>query len=82
MDKPPRARDQDTAPGDATTGKPCVICGRDALQRWRPFCSSRCANVDLNRWLSESYRVSTALDDVDDDDAADHRAENRRDDGV
>ena len=42
----------------------CPICNRplgeheDAL-RFRPFCSKRCADIDLGRWLKESYRVPT-----------------------
>jgi hypothetical protein len=40
--------------------KPCPICGRPAETRWRPFCSGRCADVDLLRWLNESYRIPAA----------------------
>ena len=40
----------------------CPVCGRgrsDAVElaRYRPFCSKRCADVDLNRWLSGTYVV-------------------------
>ncbi len=38
-------------------GKPCPICGKPAVERFRPFCSRRCADVDLNRWLSGVYAV-------------------------
>jgi endogenous inhibitor of DNA gyrase (YacG/DUF329 family) len=41
----------------ATDDKPCPICGKPALQTHRPFCSKRCADVDLNRWLSGAYAV-------------------------
>jgi endogenous inhibitor of DNA gyrase (YacG/DUF329 family) len=37
--------------------KTCPICGKVADARWRPFCSNRCADVDLNRWLSGVYTV-------------------------
>jgi uncharacterized protein len=37
--------------------KPCPICGKPAEQAFRPFCSSRCRDVDLNRWLSGTYIV-------------------------
>lgn len=33
----------------------CPICRKPAQPEFRPFCSSRCANVDLQRWLSGSY---------------------------
>ncbi|MEX0753271.1 MAG: DNA gyrase inhibitor YacG [Xanthobacteraceae bacterium] len=42
------------------TAKPCVICGKPADERFKPFCSRRCANVDLNRWLSGAYAIPTA----------------------
>ena len=34
---------------------PCPICGKPAQQEYRPFCSKRCADVDLQRWLSGRY---------------------------
>ena len=34
---------------------PCPICGTPAEPALRPFCSRRCADVDLNRWLSGTY---------------------------
>lgn len=37
----------------------CPICGKDAEPRYRPFCSRRCADVDLGRWLKGSYRMET-----------------------
>jgi uncharacterized protein len=35
----------------------CPICGKPVAQKYRPFCSKRCADVDLNRWLGEGYAV-------------------------
>lgn len=37
--------------------KPCPICGKPSTERYRPFCSARCANVDLGRWFSGHYRL-------------------------
>ena len=37
----------------------CPICSKPAEARWRPFCSKRCSDVDLGRWLGEGYRVPT-----------------------
>ncbi|MGE5503171.1 MAG: DNA gyrase inhibitor YacG [Actinomycetota bacterium] len=39
--------------------RPCPICGKPATPKSNPFCSSRCAEVDLHRWLSGTYRVET-----------------------
>ena len=46
--------DQPTAPRPT---KRCPICGKPALHRFRPFCSKRCTDIDLNRWLSGTYAI-------------------------
>jgi endogenous inhibitor of DNA gyrase (YacG/DUF329 family) len=38
---------------------PCPICGTPARPNSAPFCSVRCADVDLGRWFGERYRVPT-----------------------
>jgi len=35
----------------------CSICGKPAVEKFKPFCSSRCATIDLGRWLGEGYKV-------------------------
>ena len=42
----------------------CPICDRTSDAKYRPFCSKRCADVDLARWLSGSYAIP---DDEDED---------------
>jgi len=37
----------------------CPICGSATVESYRPFCSKRCAEVDLARWLRGDYRVAT-----------------------
>jgi endogenous inhibitor of DNA gyrase (YacG/DUF329 family) len=37
----------------------CPICGKSGTVDYRPFCSKRCADIDLGRWLKEGYRVET-----------------------
>ena len=49
-------------------GKRCPICGRPAAEESRPFCSPRCRDVDLNRWLSGSYVIPARDDEPDDAD--------------
>jgi uncharacterized protein len=39
--------------------RPCPICGRPATPKHRPFCSARCAQIDLGRWLKGNYRIET-----------------------
>ena len=64
--KPPTDAKEDAKPGKAPTEKagketgkekPCPICGKPAVEASKPFCSERCRDVDLNRWLSNSYVV-------------------------
>ena len=52
--------------------KPCPICGKPAEPLYRPFCSRRCADVDLGRWFTEGYRIPT-VEAQDDSPAEPHR---------
>ncbi|MDD9979002.1 MAG: DNA gyrase inhibitor YacG [Boseongicola sp.] len=36
----------------------CPICTKEAASEYRPFCSKRCADVDLGRWLNGSYAIA------------------------
>ena len=50
----------------------CPYCGETAQHKYRPFCSQRCAQLDLGHWLNEDYRVPVVeYDDID---------ENKKDD--
>ena len=46
----------------------CPICGRETVREVRPFCSKRCADVDLGRWFSGQYRTPSLRVDPDEDD--------------
>ena len=48
--------------------KPCPICRKPATTAFKPFCSKRCADVDLNRWLVGNYAIPT--NESEDDEAA------------
>jgi endogenous inhibitor of DNA gyrase (YacG/DUF329 family) len=39
---------------------PCPICGKPEAERFRPFCSARCKDVDLHRWFSGAYAIPAA----------------------
>lgn len=47
---------------------PCPICGKPGQHETRPFCSKRCADVDLSRWLSGAYAVPAAEPQEGDED--------------
>lgn len=46
---------------------PCPICKKPAAKEHKPFCSERCAQIDLGRWLNETYTVPAKPDNVDED---------------
>jgi hypothetical protein len=51
---------------------PCPICGKPRVAQFRPFCSKRCADIDLNRWLKGVYAVPvTEVTDEDGEQAGD-----------
>ena len=51
-----------------TPSAPCPVCGKPSTPASRPFCSGRCADVDLQRWLSERYAIPIAKNDDKHDD--------------
>lgn len=56
----------DARPGSAT-GPSCPTCGKPAVARFRPFCSGRCKDVDLSRWLKGTYAIPGGNVDEDED---------------
>ena len=42
------------------SARTCPICGKPRSDRYDPFCSKRCADVDLHRWLKGSYVIPGA----------------------
>ena len=46
----------------------CPICGRATVAAVRPFCSKRCADIDLGRWFSGQYRTPSLRIDTEEDD--------------
>jgi endogenous inhibitor of DNA gyrase (YacG/DUF329 family) len=45
------------------TSRACPICEKPAVVDYRPFCSRRCANVDLQRWLTGRYALGESEED-------------------
>ena len=44
----------------------CPICSKDSVAKYRPFCSKRCADLDLAKWLGGSYAIpSTDPEDIE-----------------
>jgi len=55
--------------------KSCPICGKPAAERFRPFCSGRCKDVDLHRWFSGAYAVPAVESGDDSDEDGTHDRE-------
>ena len=55
--------EQENKPGQSR----CPICGAKTELAFRPFCSARCRDVDLARWLSGSYAIPGGGAKVDED---------------
>jgi endogenous inhibitor of DNA gyrase (YacG/DUF329 family) len=61
------AAKQGAAANSAAATKPaCPICGKPRDDHYRPFCSKRCADVDLGRWLHGTYAIPVT-EDADED---------------
>ena len=51
--------------------KTCPECGDVTAEAFRPFCSKRCADVDLHRWLTGAYAIPAApVEEDGEEDAA------------
>ena len=46
--------------------RPCPICNKPSQQKYHPFCSSRCAQVDLNRWFGGHYAIPVEEEELGD----------------
>ena len=53
----------------------CPVCGKPAETAYLPFCSRRCADVDLGRWFNEDYRIPAQEADEGPDDDTDTEAD-------
>lgn len=45
----------------------CPICGKTTEPSYAPFCSQRCADIDLGRWLTGIYRLPDSSSEKDAD---------------
>lgn len=51
----------------------CPICGASAMEAYQPFCSKRCADVDLGKWMTGGYAVPAIEEDEPDSEDLDPR---------
>ncbi len=54
----PDERRHRPASADASpAAQTCVVCGKPQDPKYKPFCSKRCADIDLSRWLKGVYAI-------------------------
>ncbi|WP_309644411.1 DNA gyrase inhibitor YacG [Phenylobacterium sp.] len=41
----------------------CPVCAKPAVADYRPFCSKRCADIDLHKWLKGGYAIPASDED-------------------
>jgi endogenous inhibitor of DNA gyrase (YacG/DUF329 family) len=56
----------DRESGSPSKAAPCPVCGKPSVHQFRPFCSRRCADVDLHRWFSGQYAIPVKEDEDED----------------
>lgn len=56
----------------------CAVCAKKPVApEYRPFCSKRCADIDLGRWLSDRYAIPAVDNEETTDDEDDWRPRDR-----
>ncbi|MEL7491335.1 MAG: DNA gyrase inhibitor YacG [Pseudomonadota bacterium] len=59
-----------TSPSNDNKAAPCPICHSQSVERYSPFCSNRCADVDLHRWLTGGYAIPAVEGEPDHEETA------------
>lgn len=65
-----------TMKAESEPSKTCPICGKPSAKPFTPFCSKRCADIDLGRWLKGVYAIPVSEAEGTEEDEV---AQNRRD---
>ena len=66
MGQPRLRRVTDMTDNKSPSPRKCPLCGKPRDEKYRPFCSKRCADIDLNRWLKGGYAIPASADDDED----------------
>jgi len=64
------SREAPKEPIPARRRRRCPACGKPMVMRYRPFCSARCRDLDLGRWLDGAYAIPAVEVDDDEDSRA------------
>jgi len=56
-------RSEPRRPAAARAPRRCPVCGKPTEAAFRPFCSARCRQVDLGRWLAGDYAIPDTMED-------------------
>ncbi len=64
----------------AAPARACPICGKPTVEAFKPFCSARCKDIDLHRWLKGGYGIpGRAAEDEDEEGGATKKPTAERD---
>ncbi len=55
----------DTTPPKRKKTPKCPVCGRPRDKSYRPFCSQRCRDRDLSKWLDGAYAIPVVEEEED-----------------
>ncbi|MEP5758057.1 MAG: DNA gyrase inhibitor YacG [Litoreibacter sp.] len=58
----------------------CPICEKETVKEYRPFCSRRCADIDLGKWMTGAYAIPSA--NLEDDEELETELSKATDDGT
>lgn len=69
-EREPRQRPRlvETGRAKPETRRPCPVCRKPAVTAYRPFCSARCRDLDLHRWLTGSYAIPAMEEEAEGED--------------
>ncbi|WP_170559094.1 DNA gyrase inhibitor YacG [Ruegeria atlantica] len=56
----------------------CPICEEETVTKFRPFCSKRCADIDLAKWLNGSYAVPSQREEDVETEVSDPKSDQQR----
>jgi endogenous inhibitor of DNA gyrase (YacG/DUF329 family) len=70
-----------SAAAATSAGPSCPVCGKPRTEEYRPFCSKRCADVDLGRWLKGTYVIPGEADADEDGEGPGDRIDDSSVDG-
>ena len=61
VDKAPGGDGKGEGPDKKNGKSKCALCDKPVVEKYSPFCSKHCADIDLGRWFKGSYAIPATL---------------------